>query len=84
MCAGGRSVVAVCNSSNRKRNKPLIFFFFFDSNACQRTRKRKTQFCNGFHDGRKECERWKKKADQGNGMSEDERPQRTWGGGKKM
>lgn len=26
MCAGGRSVVAVYNSSNRKRNKPLIFF----------------------------------------------------------
>lgn len=26
MCAGGCSVVAVCNSSNRKRNKPLNIF----------------------------------------------------------
>lgn len=28
MCAGGCSVpvVAVCNSSNRKRNRPLIFW----------------------------------------------------------
>lgn len=81
MCAGGRSVpvVAVCNSSNRKRNKPLIFLI-------QTLAKEQEK---GKHSS-VWIPRWKERVrEMGEGgsrkqKSEDERPQRTFlgGGGK--